>query len=262
MMKLDDYLARIAYAGVREPNATTLAALQRAHLFAVPFENLSIGWGEPIVLDVAQHYEKIVDRKRGGFCYEQNSLFAWALVELGFSVNRLAAGVWSPDRPGDGFGDEFGHMALRVALDEAWLADVGFGDNFRAPLRLTEDIEQLEGARAFRLTRDGERLVMEMREADGVWQKRYRFALIARPIEAFAAMCRFHQTSKLSPFTQKRVCSLATESGRITLSGDEWIATRRDGTRCVTLIAGEAEAERLLLQHFGIETPTTWPKCT
>src|SRR5690349_12134838 len=162
-MDIDTYLRRIHYNGERAPNAATLDMLHRAHLLAVPFENLDIHLGRPIVLDQNALFDKIVARRRGGFCYELNGLFALLLRELGFDVALLAAGVARADA---GFGPEFDHLTLlvRTPADEtqsaAWLADVGFGDSFRAPLRFAEGAEQEQDGRAYRLDRDGERYTL------------------------------------------------------------------------------------------------------
>ena len=258
-MNLDAYLARIRYHGPLAVDANTLAALQRAHLLSVPFENLSVMWGEPIELNVRDHYAKIVDRRRGGFCYEQNGLFAWALAEIGFRVSRLGAKVWSLRDGAGSYGDSASHLLLKVDLDEPWIADVGFGENFRAPLRLMDGLVQDEAPRAFRLDGDGDAWTLSMRDARGQWTPSYRFADIPRPIDYFAAMCRFHQTSPLSPFTQKWLCSLATPAGRLTLSGNEWIVSGLDGSRAVTPIADEAAACRLLTEHFDIPSVTRTP---
>ena len=254
---LDAYLARIGYDGPLAVDAATLEALQRAHLLGVPFENLSIMWGETIELDVGNHYMKIVERKRGGFCYEQNGLFGWALEKIGFRVSRLGAAVWSMPGGIAAYGDPASHLLLKVDLDEPWIADVGFGENFRAPLRMIDGVVQDEAPRAFRLDRDADNLwVLSARDAQDRWSDSYRFRDVARPIEYFAAMCCFHQTSPLSPFTQKRLCSLATLAGRVTLSGDEWIVSGLNGSRSVTPVADEAEARRLLNDQFGIAMPT------
>ena len=260
-MNLDAYLARIRYEGARTVAAATLEALQRAHLLAVPFENLSIMWGEPIELDDREHYEKIVERRRGGFCYEQNGLFAWALGEIGFRVSRLGAAVWAERDGVASFGDPASHLLLKVELDEPWIADVGFGENFRAPLRMIDGLVQDEAPRAFRLALgpDGsdDAWTLSTRDAQGRWTTDYRFADVARPIGYFERMCRFHQNSPLSPFTQKRLCSLAQPAGRLTWSGNEWIVSGLDGSRSVTPISDEEEARRRLKEHFGIDTPTS-----
>jgi N-hydroxyarylamine O-acetyltransferase len=108
------YLQRINYDGALAPTAETLCQLQVAHLHAVPFENLSIHLGEPIVLEDEALFRKIVERRRGGFCYELNGLFSALLRALGFDVVRLSAGVAKAEV---GFGPEFDHMALMVWLE-------------------------------------------------------------------------------------------------------------------------------------------------
>src|SRR5262249_42653824 len=126
-VNVDAYLDRIAYRGPRDVSLETLRDLHRAHLLSTPFENLDIHASCPIVLDARHLYEKIVRRGRGGFCYELNGLFALLLRELGFRVTLLSAGV---ARDAGGFGPDFDHLALRVELETAWLADVGFGESF------------------------------------------------------------------------------------------------------------------------------------
>ena len=96
-MDIRDYLKRMNYQGSLEPTLQMLQALQMAHLLAIPFENLSIHYGQPIILQEETLYDKIVKRQRGGFCYELNGLFAWLLQQLGFSVTLLSAGVVNAD---------------------------------------------------------------------------------------------------------------------------------------------------------------------
>src|ERR1044072_1965930 len=170
-MNIEAYLKRINYNGSLDPTPETLRALQVAHLLNVPFENLSIHAGEPIVLDEDALYTKIVDQRRGGFCYECNGVFAGLLRAAGFDVAMLAAGVARPD---DSFGPIFDHMALMVTLNERWLVDVGFGDSFLEPLLLDEEHEQLQRPDAFRIDRAGDYRIVMRREADE-WKPNYRF---------------------------------------------------------------------------------------
>ena len=243
------YLKRINYHGPLEPTAETLRRLHLAHLLAVPFENLSIHWGEAIVLDDEALFEKIVARGRGGFCYELNGSFAALLRALGFDVAMLSAGVMN-DR-GE-FGPEFDHMTLMVTLAERWLADVGFGDSFREPLRLDERAEQAQGRRAYRIEEaGGGRLTLNERDEGGGWKPQYRFGLEPHAFDDYAEMCRFHQTSPESHFTRGRVCSLLTPEGRVTLSGARLITTR-GGERVERELADEAARDAALLEHFRI----------
>ena len=243
------YLERINYSGPLEPTAETLRRLQLAHLLAVPFENLSIRAGEPIVLDDEALFDKVVARRRGGFCYELNGLFAALLRALGFEVEMLSAAVMG--RSGE-FGPEFDHMTLLVNAGERWLADVGFGDSFVGPLLLDERGEQVQGAHAYRIEEDGERLTLLRRDEGDGWVAQYRFGLTPHVYDDYAEMCHYQQTSPESHFTQGRVCTrLTTGGGRVTVSEMRLITTDGDG-RHERELAGREEYEEALREHFGV----------
>jgi N-hydroxyarylamine O-acetyltransferase len=254
-MDVQTYLQRIDCQGEVAATAETLRQLQFAHLITVPFENLSIHAGEPIVVEPDALFDKIVRRRRGGFCYEANGLFAALLRALGFQVTLLSAEVAN----GEGvFGPPFDHMALLVELEERWLVDVGFGDSFLRPLRLDERQTQVQGRRAYRLVSDADELVLEQRDApDAGWTPQYRFTLKAHDYPDYGGMCHYHQTSPDSPFTQRRVCSRATtDGGRLTLRDHRFITTAPDGTKQERALAGKGEYTAVLQQHFGISLET------
>jgi N-hydroxyarylamine O-acetyltransferase len=217
-------------------------------MLSVPFENLDIHWGNEIILDQQRIVSKIVEARRGGFCYELNGAFAALLRELGFDVKMLSAGV---AKEGGGFGPPFDHMTLLVGLDERWLADVGFGDSFLEPLLLDETGEQFREDRAYRISRSSDDLLLERRE-DELWRPQYRFTLQPYRLADFAGMCLYHQTSPESHFTRKRVCTLATPEGRITLSEDRLIMTG-NGERREHAVASEEERLNALREYFGVE---------
>ena len=248
-MDIQAYLQRISYAGPLVPSAETLRLLQVAHLRTVPFENLSIHSGEPIVLDDDALFEKIIRRRRGGFCYELNGLFAALLRALGFDVKMLSAGV--ADAEGI-FGPAFAHMALMVTLGERWLVDVGFGDSFLEPLKLDEESEQSQGNRAYRLDREDEYLVLTRRSDDDEWRRQYRFTLQPYQYSDYAAMCGYHQTSPQSHFTRARICSRATPEGRISLSELLFITTTADGKRQERILTNQEEYASILRDQFGV----------
>jgi N-hydroxyarylamine O-acetyltransferase len=247
------YLDRIGYCNSLAPEARTLRRLHLAHLRTVPFENLDIGLGRPLSLDLEALFDKIVVRRRGGFCYELNGLFAWLLEQLGFSVTRLSArdlhpdGSWSP---------EFDHLVLLVRCPGdpmvRWLADVGYGDSFLEPLMLDEAGEQVQGQRTYRIAPEqGYRFVWQ-RQAGETWVRLFGFTLLPHRLDEFGRMCVYHQTSPESIFTQKRVCTLATPFGRITLSGDRFITTV-DGVRQEQPIEDEQTFRQILRDRFWIE---------
>ena len=209
-MDIQAYLQRINYHGSLAPTAETLCELQVAHLLAVPFENLSIHNGEPIVLEDEALFEKIVGRRRGGFCYELNGLFAALLRSLGFKVAMLSAGVANAEGE---FGPDFDHMTLVLKLEERWLADVGFGDSFREPLLLDERGVQTQGEREYQIDVEGDNYILKQREKGDEWKAQYRFTLQPHAYADYAEMCRYHQTSPDSHFTKAPLCSRATADG-------------------------------------------------
>ena len=250
-MDVAAYLERIGYHGPLTADINVLRNLHRAHLFTVPFENLDIHIAREIVCDEPRFIHKIVNERRGGFCYELNGAFAALLRTLGFHVTLLSARV---PRADGSDGPEFDHLTLRVDLDEPRLADVGFGDSFLEPLRLQPGFEQPQMGRAYRLSQaDG--LWQSEVKTDGEWKKEYLFTLQPRQLGEFAGMCRYHQTSPDSPFTRKRVCSRATPDGRITLSDGKLIETR-NGVRRERDLSPEEWRDKLR-NLFGVVLPTS-----
>ena len=233
-MNVPAYLDRIGYKGPIQVTPETLRFLHCRHLETVPFENLDISHSRPIVLDESRIVHKIVEERRGGFCYELNSAFAALLRALGFQVTLLSGRVARADGSD---GPEFDHLAMRVDVEQTWLADVGFGDSFLEPLLLQPAIEQKQEAGVFRIIETHGPLAVERQQPDLSWKPEYRFTLTPRLLQDFTAMCHFHQTSPDSHFTQKRVCSVAIPNGRITLV-DLKLITTKNGTRQERLLAG------------------------
>jgi len=243
--RVADYLDRIGYDGPAAATPETLTRIHRAHMLAVPFENLDIHLGVPIVLSVPAFYEKIVTRRRGGFCYELNGLFAWLLAQLGFPVTLHSARVTSSGR----LSPEFDHLVLSVALGGRWIADVGFGDSSLVPLPIVP--ARTRSADGYAIHVRGEVCTMGW-WSHGFLDPRYLFTLAPRRLDEFEARCEFQQTSPESHFTQNTICSRATRSGRISLAGGTLIVTA-EGTRTERAIGGLQEYGSLLRNDFGIE---------
>ncbi|MFF8775398.1 arylamine N-acetyltransferase [Kitasatospora sp. NPDC015120] len=246
------YLDRIGAERPGRAGAAELARLQEAHLDAVPFENLSIHLGEPVVLEPAALLEKIVDRRRGGFCYELNGAFAALLSTLGYRVDLLAARVFDGAKPGP----PFDHLALRVAADGlTWLVDVGFGRFARRPLLLDERGEQRDPAGVFTILPSGTADDLDV-ALDG--EPQYRLERRPHPLADFVPTCWWQATSPDSPFARGTTCSRpAPDGGRITLTAARASATTRllrtapDGSRNEELLAPDA-ALAAYRTHFGI----------
>lgn len=240
---VDAYLARIGYAGPRQHDDQTLIGLHRAHMLAAPFENLDLHLGGRNVLGQEAAYRKVVELRRGGWCFELNGAFAALLEALGFDVRLMGALVHSEGGPAP----NDNHLCLRVAADHVWLADVGFGDNFSRPVLLDERGDQRRDGRVYQLVEEGDRVTLT---EDGV--RRYSFSLEARAIDHFVPENERLQTDPQSHFVQNRICSLATERGRISLSGLRLIETV-DGRRSERELADDEEWRGVLRDRFGIE---------
>lgn len=242
------YLARIHYTGPTAPTPGTLRALHLAHLYTVPFENLDISLHRPITCDEQHFLHKIVNLRRGGFCYELNGAFAALLSELGFRVTLLSARVAREDGSAS---PEFDHMALRVDLDEPWLADVGFGDSFLDPLRLIPEVEQEQYGQRFRIAEVGDVMIVQRQLANGTWKSQFRFTQTPRQLDDFEARCHFQQTSPESHFTRQRICTLPTRDGRITLADLKLIRTTGK-LREERTLANDDEWHSALQEYFGV----------
>jgi N-hydroxyarylamine O-acetyltransferase len=246
--ELSEYFARIGYSGDRAPTAATLAALHRAHLAAVPFENLDLHSGRPIVLEPAALFAKIVDERRGGFCYEQNGLFAEVLTALGFEVALLSARVANHE---GGWSPAFDHLTLLVTAGGRWLADVGFGRSFHEPLLLDVPRESEAEGLYYRAVEDDLGVRVESRAPGGAPKPEYAFDLAPHLLSEFVPRCRFHETSPESHFQQNIVCSRPTPRGRVTVTGRALIVVE-DGVRRETPLADRAAVTSALAEHFEI----------
>ncbi len=144
---IDTYLDRIRYSGPREPDASTLSAIQHQHLLHIPYENIDVRNRTPLDFDIERIFDKLVLNNRGGWCYEMNGLLGWALGELGFQVTRMCGAVNREHGGEENWGN---HLVLRVDLDVPHVVDVGVGDGLRFPVPIAE-AEHTQGGLAFRL---------------------------------------------------------------------------------------------------------------
>lgn len=254
-MRLQSYLNRIGYSGPRQPTREVLYAIHRAHLLAIPYENLYIHQGRSLPLDEGFFFRKLVEEGRGGWCYEMNGLLAWALRELGFQVRLIASAV---NRERLGERAEGNHMLLLVQLDRLYMADVGFGNGIIEPLPLEEGRYQ-QGFLSYGLRREGERWFFQNQPYGGPG---FDFTLQPRELGDFAAPCHDLQTAPDSGQRRTACCIRFTRHGITTLRGATLADLTEDG-EASHVIAGEAEYAQVLRERFGLATPEAaalWPK--
>jgi len=249
-MEAKAYFERIGYGGGIRPSPEVLRRLHRRHLLSIPFENLDVHLGRPIILSENAFYDKIIKHHRGGFCYELNGLFASLLDQLGYKVSMLSARV--AGKSGE-FSPNFDHMTLLVQLKQPWLVDVGFGDSFTEPKQLDVSGPQADREREYRFTRkNGWTLLSRRLRRKGVWEPQYMFGPRPRKLEDFVPRCRWQQTSPKSHFRKGRICTRLTSNGRLTLTDTKFTVTRA-GTRIERLLKNHEEFSVLLRRHFGID---------
>lgn len=249
-LDIEAYLARIGYEGEAKPDLETLRALHRGHVASIPFENLEIMLGRPVLLDLAALQDKMVHRRRGGYCYEQNLLFAAALERIGFSVKGLGARV----RAGASTTRAVTHMLLDVEADgEQWHCDVGFGaDGLLEPISLRAGVDVSQGEWRFGIRSEEEGVrVLRTQNADG-WFDLYAYTTTrCLPVD-YVVMNHYTSTHPKSLFIRRPVLQQAAPGVRCRLIGAQLTRTRPDGSRDERDVP-VSELRQTLVREFGIE---------
>jgi len=249
-LDLDAYVARTGCLGASAPSLETLRRLHLAHLAAIPFENVDVLLGRPIRLDLGSLQAKLIGSRRGGYCFEQNTLFAAVLRRLSFTVTTLEARVRPPSAthtlPRT-------HMVLRVDLDgRPWLADVGFGgDGPLEPIPLDGEVSE-QGGDAYRVADEGRTLALRIRR-DGAWRDLYAFTLDeALPVD-YEVANHYTSTWPGSPFTRTLTAQLSRPEERRILRHRTYNVRRNGAERAYEVADGEVL--KVLADSFGIELP-------
>ncbi|WP_103864663.1 arylamine N-acetyltransferase [Aquimarina sp. I32.4] len=250
-MNINTYLNRIEYIGTTKATLEVLNNLHTCHLLRVPFENLDIHYRTPILLDLEMIYNKIVIKKRGGFCYELNGLFFELLQNLGFNVKRVSARVYNSTK--DVYGEEFDHMAIIAEINQVeYLVDVGFGEFVLTPLKLEINSIQTDSRGYFIIEKYDNEYYKVSKLVKNKKIPEYIFSKKARETEAFREMCNYHQTSSDSHFTQKRLISKLLMNGRVTISGNSIKITEEGKEVLHQQFKNHKEYADHLLEHFGL----------
>ncbi|KFP51847.1 Arylamine N-acetyltransferase, pineal gland isozyme NAT-10 [Cathartes aura] len=273
-MNLEEYFARTGYKGsLEKQDLETLTDIFQHHIRAVPFENLSIHCGEKITLELEPVYNKIVQRKRGGWCMENNQLLGWVLKRLGYDASFLGAYVFNPHQ--NAYATIMTHLLVKVVIDgKAYIVDGGFGVSYQMwqPMELVSGKDQPQAPGVFRFTEKNAIWYLEkMRRKQYIpnqnfsnsdllekkeCRKVYMFSLEPRTVEDFRFQCTYLQTSPDSLFTKKSICTLQTTDGFRALIG--WTLTEttynyKENMDLVEFITLEdEEVEKTLKEKFNI----------
>jgi N-hydroxyarylamine O-acetyltransferase len=255
--ELDAYFARIGHAGPRRADLASLTALHRAHVLTIPFENIDTQLGRPPSLDPAAAFAKLVTARRGGWCYEQNGLFARALAALGFAVTRMSGGVMRELRGDASMGS---HLCLKVGADgQDWLCDVGFGSSQLEPVPLTEHAwAQAPLAGRVRRTDDG---LWQFAIDGGPMPLSYDFADAPADEALLARLCEWQGSDAESVFVQNVVVQRRLPEGHVMLRGKVLTETTPNRSEIRELCSGD-ELVEVLRDLFRLDLPEVaglWP---
>ncbi|MGD9924270.1 MAG: arylamine N-acetyltransferase [Pseudorhodoplanes sp.] len=250
---LDAYLERIGYAGMRVPSLAVLQELHLRHPSSIPFENLDVILKAPVRLDTASLVDKLITRKRGGYCYEQNTLLMTALQRMGFTVRSLAGRVqWqAPGRVAARH-----HMALLISLpDGEFLADVGFGGlTLTAPLRFVTDIEQKTPHGTYRIIAVRDEFQVQA-QVNGEWHPLFQLSLAEQAAADWDSANWFISTSPDSIFTRTLMAAIPTPDRRYALRNNRLSAHDPAGHAEQHTISSADELVSVLRDRFRLNLP-------
>jgi len=252
--ELDAYCARIGYGGRREPSLAALRGIVAGHATAIPFENVDVLLGRRISLAPAALLDKLVRRRRGGYCFEHNTLLLQVLLTLGFAVEGLAGRVvWG--RPDDSPGPRT-HMLLRVVLPEGpYLADVGFGGlTLTAPLALALDAVQTTPHEPHRLTAQDEEIELQAR-LGSEWTRLYHFAPQRQFAIDYEVANWFTATYPEGLFTNNLLCARPDPDRRYALFNRDFTIHPLGRASEKRTLGSAGELGEVLARHFHLELP-------
>jgi arylamine N-acetyltransferase len=253
-MDIAAYFDRVGYVGPSEPTVQTLRALVAAHNRSIPFENLDPLLGIPVAdLSACALTDKLVYRRRGGYCFEQNGLIGYVLAELGYSVERLAGRVvWmnpSQELPAQT------HEALSVTVpgvDGPWLVDVGFGgQTLSSPIRLQVGPVQQTRHEPYRLREHGDGYLLEA-EIRGEWQPLYMLSSRPQPQIDLEVGSWYVSTHPKSGFVTGLSAARVTDDARWNLRGRN-LAIHSGGNTERIRFDSAAQVLDALSERFGID---------
>jgi N-hydroxyarylamine O-acetyltransferase len=227
--RLNDYLARIGFEGKTAPDFTTLSTLHAAHVASIPFETLDPFLGRRVSIDLPSIHEKMIEGRRGGYCYEQNTLFRAALEAIGFKVAALAGRVRWMSGPEAPLGPRT-HMLLKVELAEGlWLADVGFGGCLLdRPLRLETGVEQRTGAGTYLLRENGGLFSLDAQQPGG-WRTEYLFDLTPQENSDYEMANWYSSTHPRSIFLENLIMEKVAAGQRYKLVNRRYVVEESGG---------------------------------
>ncbi len=255
-MDLRHYLQRIEFSGTPKPDLDTLRQIHHQHLLTIPYENLDVQLSRPLDFDIERIFDKLVHRRRGGWCYEMNGLMGWALQQIGFDVTRMSGAVMRASQGDQQLGN---HLVLEVNLEQPYLADVGLGDGVREPIPINPGSYR-QGYLQHRL---------ELMD-DGFWRfhnhaysnvDSFDFKHAPADEAELSSKCRWLQSAEESPFKMVFIAQRFTPEQIVVQLGKVFTVVAKNG-RTSREINNLAEFTRHMRDTFGLHEDFSelWPQ--
>lgn len=250
--QLQTYFQRIGFEQLPRVDFKTVAEIQRLHIASIPFENISVLEQNPIDLSLNAIFQKMVENKRGGYCFEHNLLLKAVLKKIGFNVRGLLG------RAGK---DEYSagrtHLILLVIIaSQNYIVDVGYGGFVpTAPLVLATEIEQFTPNESYRIVKQAHDFQMQINIV-GKWKRLYDFDLQHQKFNDYVVANWYTSTAPQSLFTQHLVVALAQENKRLSLFNKTFSRYQKGKANEKTVIKSAEELNEVLTQYFNLQLTT------
>lgn len=247
MVHIQQFLQHI-HAHLQTDQTSLLKHIHKQSVLTIPFENLDIHLNKPLSMNPEHVFDKVVRNKRGGLCFETNSLLYAILTQLGFKVTLISAAFWNETQ--ESWNKDCTHLALCVEVDaKSYLADIGIGGGFFEPLLIEDQHTYKDNNGEYRVLNRHDEWIVQEKNSD--WQDLFKFSLQSRKLDDFYTACRYYEHDPTSFFRQKKLCSVATEDGKVSLSSNTLKITK--GLEKVkTPIISDDQFRKELKKYFQI----------
>ncbi|PFH84852.1 hypothetical protein COI44_16265 [Bacillus sp. AFS088145] len=247
-MLIESYFKHIRLNKTQTISYSSLKQIHKHHLLSIPFENIDIISQIPLSMNPSEIMKKIATGKRGGICFETNSLLFSVLQELGFNVSFISTKFWNEEK--QCWNPEFSHLSILVKIDDQnYLADVGIGGGFLEPLLLRDHYEYSDSNGSYRMIeQDNTNFILQ--KFNGTWKDLLFISIIPKQLQQFEEQFHYFQTSNETIFTQYKIVNLLTKEGRISLS-DQQLKVTKNHRICITEIKNQDEWQSIFNNLFN-----------
>ncbi|MEH7511971.1 arylamine N-acetyltransferase [Gottfriedia acidiceleris] len=246
-MLIESYFKHIRLKQTQTISYSSLKQIHKHHLLSIPFENIDIISQIPLSMNPSKIMKKIATGKRGGICFETNSLLFSVLQELGFNVSFISTRFWNEEK--QCWNPEFSHLSILVKIDDQnYLADVGIGGGFLEPLLLHDHYEYSDPNGSYRMIeQDNSHFILQ--KFNETWKDLLFISIIPKQLQQFEEQFKYFQTSNETIFTQYKIVNLLTKEGRISLS-DHQLKVTKNHRICITEIKNKDEWQSIFNHLF------------